>query len=51
MDTPADLCIKRGADENAWYEPPLAPEVRVLTHDRDPAASAAQVVSYLEDAD
>ena len=25
-------------------------EVRVLTHDRDPAASAAQVVSYLEDA-
>ena len=51
VDTPADLCIKRGADENASYEPLLAPEVRVLTHDRDPAASAAQVVSYLEDAD
>ncbi|HMG27884.1 MAG TPA: adenylyl-sulfate kinase [Acidimicrobiia bacterium] len=30
------------------YEPPLAPEVRVVTHDRDPWASAAQVVDYLE---
>ena len=32
------------------YEPPLAPEVRVVTHDRDVAASAAQVLSYLEEA-
>ena len=31
------------------YEPPLAPEVRVVTHDRDVAASAAQVLSYLEE--
>jgi adenylyl-sulfate kinase len=30
------------------YEPPVAPEVRVVTHDRDPRASAAQVVDYLE---
>ncbi len=32
------------------YEPPPAPEVRVVTHDRDVAASAAQVLSYLEEA-
>ncbi|MGH9015136.1 MAG: adenylyl-sulfate kinase [Acidimicrobiia bacterium] len=31
------------------YEPPLAPEVRVVTHDRAVAASAAQVLSYLEE--
>jgi adenylyl-sulfate kinase len=30
------------------YEEPLAPEVRVVTHDRDVEASAAQVLSYLE---
>ncbi|MEZ5171360.1 MAG: adenylyl-sulfate kinase [Acidimicrobiia bacterium] len=30
------------------YEEPLNPEVRVLTHDRDVAGSASQVVSYLE---
>jgi adenylylsulfate kinase-like enzyme len=32
------------------YEEPFAPELRVPTHDRDPAASVAQIVSYLEDA-
>ena len=32
------------------YEPPVVPEVRVATEDREPAASAAQVISYLEDA-
>lgn len=32
------------------YEEPLSPEVRVLTHDRDTAGSAAQIVSYLEEA-
>jgi adenylylsulfate kinase len=31
------------------YEPPLNPEITVLTHDRDVAASAAQVISYLEE--
>lgn len=31
------------------YEEPLAPEVRVLTHDRDVAGSTAQIVSYLEE--
>jgi len=30
------------------YEPPAAPEVRVVTHDRDASASAALVIEYLE---
>ena len=30
------------------YEPPPAPEVRVVTHDRDASASAAKVIEYLE---
>jgi len=30
------------------YEPPRAPEVRVVTHDRDPMGSASQVIDYLE---
>ena len=32
------------------YEPPLDPEVRVVTHDRPLAASVAQVLGYLEEA-
>lgn len=39
----------RGRDDAA-YEEPFAPELRVPTHDREPAASVAQIVSYLEDA-
>ncbi len=31
------------------YEPPLDPEVRVVTHDRPIAASVAQVLGYLEE--
>ncbi|HEX7521004.1 MAG TPA: adenylyl-sulfate kinase [Acidimicrobiia bacterium] len=66
VDTPIDICEQRDvkglyAKARAGhleeftgvsdpYEPPLAPEVRVVTHDRDPAASAAQVLSYLEEA-
>ena len=30
------------------YEPPPAPEVRVVTHDRDASASAAKVIEYRE---
>jgi adenylylsulfate kinase len=49
VDTPIDICIERvGADAAVDYTEPIAPELRVLTHDRDPNASAAQVVSYLE---
>jgi adenylylsulfate kinase len=65
VDTPIEVCEERDtkglyAKARAGkilhftgvsdpYEPPLAPEVRVVTHDRDVAASAAQVLSYLEE--
>jgi adenylylsulfate kinase len=64
VDTPIEVCEQRDvkglyAKARAGdipeftgvsdpYEPPPAPEVRVVTHDRDPGASAAQVVDYLE---
>jgi adenylylsulfate kinase len=64
VDTPLDVCEQRdvkGLYSRARageipeftgvsdpYEAPLAPEVRVETHDRDPAASAEQVIAYLE---
>jgi adenylylsulfate kinase len=66
VDTPLDVCESRDvkglyAKARAGeipeftgvsdpYEEPLDPEVRVVTHDRDVAASAAQVLSYLEGA-
>jgi adenylylsulfate kinase len=65
VDTPLDVCEARdvkglysraragGIPEFTGvsdpYEPPLTPEVRVETHDRDPASSAAEVIAYLED--
>lgn len=49
VDTPLDICIERvGADAAVDFTEPIAPELRVLTHDRDPNASAAQIISYLE---
>src|SRR5207253_6874369 len=64
VDTPIDVCEERdvkGLYERARageipeftgvsdpYEPPTAPEVRVVTHDRDASASAAEVIEYLE---
>jgi adenylylsulfate kinase len=64
VDTPIEVCEERdvkGLYSRARageipeftgvsdpYEPPLAPEVRVATHDRDASASAAHVVDYLE---
>ena len=66
VDTPIEVCEERdvkGLYEKARageipeftgvtdpYEPPVAPEVRAVTHDRDAAASAAEVIAYLEDA-
>jgi adenylylsulfate kinase len=47
VDAPADVCARRCGKVDA-YEEPYDPELRVPTHDRSPAASAAQVVSYLE---
>lgn len=49
VDTPLDVCIERvGSDAAVDFTAPVAPDVRVLTHDRDATASAAQIVSYLE---
>jgi adenylylsulfate kinase len=64
VDTPIEVCEQRDvkglyAKARAGeipeftgvsdpYEPPLSPEVRVVTHDRDSGASASQVVDYLE---
>jgi adenylylsulfate kinase len=66
VDTPIEVCEQRdvkGLYSRARageipeftgvsdpYEPPLAPEVRVATQDREPAASATQVIAYLEEA-
>ncbi len=65
VDTPLEVCEERDvkglyerarADElpdftgvSDPYEAPLAPEIHVITHDRPVAASAAQVLSWLED--
>jgi adenylylsulfate kinase len=66
VDTPIEICEERdvkGLYSRARsgeipeftgvsdpYEPPLNPEVRVVTPDRDPGASAAEVIAYLEQA-
>jgi adenylylsulfate kinase len=65
VDTPIEVCEERdvkGLYSRARageipeftgvsdpYEPPLAPEVRVATHDRDASQSAKQVIDYLEE--
>jgi adenylylsulfate kinase len=64
VDTPIEVCEQRDvkglyAKARAGeipeftgvsdpYEPPTSPEVRVVTHDRDPLDSADQVIDYLE---
>jgi adenylylsulfate kinase len=64
VDTPIEVCEERdvkGLYERARageiaeftgvsdpYEPPLSPEVRVVTHDRDPGTSVAEILDYLE---
>jgi adenylylsulfate kinase len=66
VDTPIEVCEERdvkGLYEKARageipeftgvsdpYEPPLRPEVRLVTHDRDVSASSNQVIEYLEGA-
>jgi len=44
-----EVFVDRGTPTDG-YEEPFAPDLRVPTHDRDADASAAQVVSWLEDA-
>ena len=49
VDTPLDICIERvGSDAAVDFIEPIAPELRVLTHDREPMSSAAQIISFLE---
>lgn len=49
IDTPIDICIERkGSDAAIDFAEPIAPELKVLTHDRDEVASAAQIISFLE---
>ena len=49
LDAPPEVCTMRAGRSDDAYEAPYAPELRVPTHGRDAAASAAQVLSFLED--
>jgi adenylylsulfate kinase len=49
LDAPAALCAERAERRDDDFEEPYAPDLRVPTHDRDPAASIAQAMSFLED--
>ena len=48
VDAPADVCTDRVGVADPRYEEPIAPDLRIPTHDRDARASAAQLMSYLE---
>jgi adenylylsulfate kinase len=48
VDAPPDICTARAGVADPHYEEPIAPALRVPTHDRDERASAAQLLSYLE---
>ncbi len=48
VDTPPELAHERAGRVDLAFEAPVHPELRVVTHDRTPDASAAQVVSFLE---
>jgi adenylylsulfate kinase-like enzyme len=48
VDTPPELCRERSGRLDLAFEEPMHPELRVVTHDRAPDASAAQVISFLE---
>jgi adenylylsulfate kinase len=49
VDAPPEVCAARAGHADETFEEPYAPDLRVPTHGRDVAASAAQVVSFLED--
>jgi adenylylsulfate kinase len=48
VDAPAEQCEARSGRADAAFEEPYAPDLRVPTHDREPSASIAQVLSDLE---
>jgi len=45
-----EVFVDGHGEADPTYEEPFAPELRVPTHDREPAASVAQIMSFLEDA-
>ena len=49
LDAPAEVCEGRAGRADTDFEEPWAPDLRVPTHGRDASASAAQVISFLED--
>jgi adenylylsulfate kinase len=49
LDAPSGLCAERAGRRDDEFEEPYAPDLRVPTHDRDPAASISQAMSFLED--
>ena len=51
VDAPAEQCERRSGRTDAAFEEPYAPDLRVPTHDREPSASIAQVLSDLEERD
>jgi adenylylsulfate kinase len=48
VDAPPERCEERAGRPDPAYEEPYAPDLRVPSHDREPAASIAQVLSFLE---
>jgi adenylylsulfate kinase len=48
VDAPAEVCTARAGVADPRYEEPIAPDLRIPTHDRDARASTAQLLSYLE---
>ena len=49
LDAPVADCTVRAGRGDDTFEEPYAPDLRVPTHDRDPAASIAQAMSFLEE--
>ena len=49
LDAPEEVCESRSGRADRAFEEPWAPDLRVPTHGRDASASAAQVISFLED--
>jgi len=52
VDTPREICVSRiGSRANEPFANPVNPDLRVVTHDREVSASAAQVMSLLDTID
>ena len=52
VDTPREICVARiGSRANEPFANPVNPDLRVVTHDREVSASAAQVMSLLDTID